>query len=162
MIRAVIRIRRLRYTAEPLHVEEAIRDPYRVKVLRKVSKFLKYLFNALSNENLFFFFPLLRLLMAVPSEYMVIGSRRAKVKIAPPSLKTPHALNYMPCISTIWVDSLWLARSLFCHLSPPKIIVCFLLLLVLFLWKKTWLYFFDLKSILQLASHQNSKIHIFI
>lgn len=38
VIRAVIRIRRLRYTAEPLHVEEAIRDPYRVKVLRKVSK----------------------------------------------------------------------------------------------------------------------------
>lgn len=37
VIRAVIRIRRLRFTAEPLHVEEAIRDPYRVKVLRKVS-----------------------------------------------------------------------------------------------------------------------------
>ncbi|XP_067636998.1 phosphorylase b kinase gamma catalytic chain, skeletal muscle/heart isoform isoform X6 [Eurosta solidaginis] len=36
VIRAVIRIRRLRYTAEPLRVEEAIRDPYRVKVLRKV------------------------------------------------------------------------------------------------------------------------------
>ncbi|XP_034672219.1 phosphorylase b kinase gamma catalytic chain, skeletal muscle/heart isoform isoform X1 [Drosophila subobscura] len=36
VIRAVIRIRRLRFTAEPLHVEEAIRDPYRVKVLRKV------------------------------------------------------------------------------------------------------------------------------
>lgn len=33
----MIRIRRLRYTAEPLRVEEAIRDPYRVKVLRKVS-----------------------------------------------------------------------------------------------------------------------------
>ncbi|XP_037816610.1 homeobox protein 10-like, partial [Lucilia sericata] len=36
VVRAVIRIRRLRYTAEPLHCEEAIRDPYRVKVLRKV------------------------------------------------------------------------------------------------------------------------------
>ena len=36
VIRAIIRIRRLRFTAEPLHVEEAIRDPYRVKVLRKV------------------------------------------------------------------------------------------------------------------------------
>ncbi|XP_036339105.1 phosphorylase b kinase gamma catalytic chain, liver/testis isoform isoform X4 [Rhagoletis pomonella] len=36
VIRAVIRIRRLRYTAEPLRVDEAIRDPYRVKVLRKV------------------------------------------------------------------------------------------------------------------------------
>ncbi|XP_068158605.1 phosphorylase b kinase gamma catalytic chain, skeletal muscle/heart isoform isoform X1 [Drosophila tropicalis] len=36
VIRAMIRIRRLRFTAEPLHVEEAIRDPYRVKVLRKV------------------------------------------------------------------------------------------------------------------------------
>nr|AAA64560.1 phosphorylase kinase gamma [Drosophila melanogaster] len=36
VIRAIIRIRRLRFTAEPLHVEEAIRDPYRVKVMRKV------------------------------------------------------------------------------------------------------------------------------
>lgn len=36
MVRAVVRLRRLRYTAEPLHLEEAIRDPYRVKVLRKV------------------------------------------------------------------------------------------------------------------------------
>ncbi|XP_037935860.1 phosphorylase b kinase gamma catalytic chain, skeletal muscle/heart isoform isoform X6 [Teleopsis dalmanni] len=36
VVRAMIRIRRLRYTAEPLHVEDAIRDPYRVKVLRKV------------------------------------------------------------------------------------------------------------------------------
>ncbi|KAM7350613.1 phosphorylase kinase gamma isoform 2-T6 [Cochliomyia hominivorax] len=36
VVRAVIRIRRLRYTAEPLRCEEAIRDPYRVKVLRKV------------------------------------------------------------------------------------------------------------------------------
>ncbi|KAL5275427.1 PHKG1 family protein [Megaselia abdita] len=35
-VRAVIRIKRLRYTAEPLRVEEAIQDPYRVKVLRKV------------------------------------------------------------------------------------------------------------------------------
>lgn len=35
-IRAMIRIKRLRYTAEPLHVEDAIHDPYRVKILRKV------------------------------------------------------------------------------------------------------------------------------
>ncbi|XP_037918669.1 phosphorylase b kinase gamma catalytic chain, skeletal muscle/heart isoform isoform X2 [Hermetia illucens] len=36
VVRAMIRIKRLRYTAEPLRVDEAIRDPYRVKVLRKV------------------------------------------------------------------------------------------------------------------------------
>lgn len=35
-VRAMIRIKRLRYTAEPLDIEEAMRDPYRVKVLRKV------------------------------------------------------------------------------------------------------------------------------
>ncbi|XP_059617471.1 phosphorylase b kinase gamma catalytic chain, liver/testis isoform isoform X2 [Phlebotomus argentipes] len=35
-VRAVVRIRRLRFTAEPLKVEEALKDPYRVKVLRKV------------------------------------------------------------------------------------------------------------------------------
>lgn len=36
-VRAMIRIQRLRYTPEPLNIEEALRDPYRVKVLRKVS-----------------------------------------------------------------------------------------------------------------------------
>ena len=36
-VRAMIRIQRLRYTPEPLDIEEALRDPYRVKVLRKVS-----------------------------------------------------------------------------------------------------------------------------
>jgi phosphorylase kinase gamma subunit len=35
-VRAMIRIKRLRYTAEPLNIEDAMRDPYRVKVLRKV------------------------------------------------------------------------------------------------------------------------------
>uniref|UniRef100_U5EP90 phosphorylase kinase n=1 Tax=Corethrella appendiculata TaxID=1370023 RepID=U5EP90_9DIPT len=35
-VRAMIRIKRLRYTAEPLRVEDAICDPYRVKVLRKI------------------------------------------------------------------------------------------------------------------------------
>lgn len=38
-VRAMIRIQRLRYTPEPLNIEEALRDPYRVKVLRKVSCF---------------------------------------------------------------------------------------------------------------------------
>ena len=32
----MIRIKRLRYTPEPLQAEDALRDPYRVKVLRKV------------------------------------------------------------------------------------------------------------------------------
>lgn len=35
-IRAVVRIKRLRYTPEPLRAEDALRDPYRIKVLRKV------------------------------------------------------------------------------------------------------------------------------
>lgn len=32
----MVRIKRLRYTLEPLKVEDAMCDPYRVKVLRKV------------------------------------------------------------------------------------------------------------------------------
>ncbi|XP_063707542.1 phosphorylase b kinase gamma catalytic chain, skeletal muscle/heart isoform isoform X2 [Culicoides brevitarsis] len=35
-VRAMVRIKRLKYTAEPLNVEDAMRDPYRVKILRKV------------------------------------------------------------------------------------------------------------------------------
>ncbi|XP_029721055.1 phosphorylase b kinase gamma catalytic chain, skeletal muscle/heart isoform isoform X3 [Aedes albopictus] len=35
-IRAMVRIKRLRYTPEPLRAEDALRDPYRIKVLRKV------------------------------------------------------------------------------------------------------------------------------
>lgn len=33
----MVRIKRLRYTLEPLKVEDAMCDPYRVKVLRKVT-----------------------------------------------------------------------------------------------------------------------------
>lgn len=36
-VRAMVRIKRLKYTAEPLNAEDAMRDPYRVKVLRKVN-----------------------------------------------------------------------------------------------------------------------------
>lgn len=46
----MIRIKRLRYTAEPLQVDEAIRDPYRVKVLRKVSR---KLYNFFDNLNIY-------------------------------------------------------------------------------------------------------------
>lgn len=35
-VRAMVRIKRLRYTLEPLKIEDAMRDPYRVKILRKV------------------------------------------------------------------------------------------------------------------------------
>lgn len=35
-VRAMVRIKRLRYTLEPLKVEDAMYDPYRVKILRKV------------------------------------------------------------------------------------------------------------------------------
>lgn len=36
-VRAMVRLKRLRYTLEPLRMEDSLRDPYRVKVLRKVS-----------------------------------------------------------------------------------------------------------------------------
>lgn len=36
-VRAMVRIKRLRYTTEPLRMEDSLKDPYRVKVLRKVS-----------------------------------------------------------------------------------------------------------------------------
>ncbi|XP_031637403.1 phosphorylase b kinase gamma catalytic chain, skeletal muscle/heart isoform isoform X1 [Contarinia nasturtii] len=35
-VRAMVRIKRLRYTIEPLRMEDSLKDPYRVKVLRKV------------------------------------------------------------------------------------------------------------------------------
>lgn len=35
-VRAMVRIKRLRYTLEPLRMEDSLKDPYRVKVLRKV------------------------------------------------------------------------------------------------------------------------------
>lgn len=35
-VRAMVRIKRLRYTVEPLRMEDSLKDPYRVKVLRKV------------------------------------------------------------------------------------------------------------------------------
>lgn len=41
-VRAMIRIKRLRYTAEPLRADDALRDPYRVKILRKVSFFPQF------------------------------------------------------------------------------------------------------------------------
>lgn len=36
-VRAMVRIKRLRYTVEPLRMEDSLKDPYRVKVLRKVN-----------------------------------------------------------------------------------------------------------------------------
>jgi hypothetical protein len=39
-VRAMVRIRRLRFTPEPLSMDVARVDPYRIKVLRKVSSFL--------------------------------------------------------------------------------------------------------------------------
>ncbi|XP_055324415.1 phosphorylase b kinase gamma catalytic chain, skeletal muscle/heart isoform isoform X4 [Sitodiplosis mosellana] len=35
-VRAMVRIKRLRYTIEPLRMEDSLKDPYRVKILRKV------------------------------------------------------------------------------------------------------------------------------
>jgi len=37
-VRAMVRIRRLRYTAEPLCIEDAMRDPYKLKPFRKVKE----------------------------------------------------------------------------------------------------------------------------
>jgi hypothetical protein len=39
-VRAMVRIRRLRFTPEPLSMDVARVDPYRIKVLRKVRKLL--------------------------------------------------------------------------------------------------------------------------
>lgn len=36
-VRAMVRIQRLRFTPEPLSIEAARCDPYRIKILRKVS-----------------------------------------------------------------------------------------------------------------------------
>lgn len=36
VVRAMVRIQRLRYTPEPLSVDTARMDPYRIKLLRKV------------------------------------------------------------------------------------------------------------------------------
>lgn len=41
-VRAMIRIQRLRFTPEALDFEEAMRDPYRVKVLRKVKEWKSF------------------------------------------------------------------------------------------------------------------------
>lgn len=41
-VRAMVRLKRLRYTLEPLRMEDSLRDPYRVKVLRKVRFSIKY------------------------------------------------------------------------------------------------------------------------
>lgn len=51
-VRAMIRIQRLRFTPEPLDIEEAMRDPYRVKMLRKVRLFLTFLW--LTIDNIYF------------------------------------------------------------------------------------------------------------
>lgn len=51
-VRAMVRIKRLKYTAEPLNVEDAMRDPYRVKILRKVFEFQLF---RLNNTNLSLF-----------------------------------------------------------------------------------------------------------
>lgn len=55
----MVRIRRLRYTLEPLRMEEALHDPYRVKVLRKVNLvdvMVLYAFNIHSVFFLYFAF----------------------------------------------------------------------------------------------------------
>lgn len=41
VVRAMVRIKRLRYTTEPLRMEDSLKDPYRVKVLRKVINQIK-------------------------------------------------------------------------------------------------------------------------
>lgn len=45
-VRAMVRIKRLRYTTEPLRMEDSLKDPYRVKVLRKVSVAVIFIIHA--------------------------------------------------------------------------------------------------------------------
>lgn len=56
-VRAMVRIKRLRYTVEPLRMEDSLKDPYRVKVLRKVNIEMKIsLYSILKIENSLFLF----------------------------------------------------------------------------------------------------------
>jgi len=41
-VRAMVRIKRLRFTPEPLSMDVAQVDPYRIKVLRKVSSLFMF------------------------------------------------------------------------------------------------------------------------
>jgi hypothetical protein len=41
-VRAMVRIKRLRFTPEPLSMDVAQVDPYRIKVLRKVSSLIMF------------------------------------------------------------------------------------------------------------------------
>lgn len=98
-VRAMIRIKRLRYTAEPLDIEEAMRDPYRVKVLRKVIDKCQYM-NFYNDKFIFN----VRLLMLAHFEFMDIGSRRVRVKIVLLCLKIHQKLNYTIFTSIILID----------------------------------------------------------
>lgn len=96
-VRAMVRIKRLRYTLEPLRMEESLKDPYRVKILRKVMSFASiYSYYQISNEILLFFS--IRFWTDAPSVSMGIGSRKVRVKIGPHSLKIHKELNYMQFI----------------------------------------------------------------
>lgn len=54
-VRAMVRIKRLRYTIEPLRMEDSLKDPYRVKVLRKV-KYIEDLLKMIEKLILKFIF----------------------------------------------------------------------------------------------------------
>lgn len=85
----MVRIKRLRYTLEPLKVEDAMYDPYRVKILRKASQ------KKSMNFMIMLIKMFIRLSMAVLFEYMDIGLRKVKDKIVLPYSKIHHVPNYM-------------------------------------------------------------------
>lgn len=54
----MVRIKRLRYTLEPLRMEESLKDPYRVKILRKVNIKMfnnRFSFSIIQMLNILFF-----------------------------------------------------------------------------------------------------------
>lgn len=104
-VRAMVRIKRLRYTLEPLRMEDSLRDPYRVKVLRKVmspntSQYELFAIFSIDTEfSLYITCAFGRSSMVVPSVCTVIGWRRAKAKIGLLFSKIHRAPN---CIQSIW------------------------------------------------------------
>lgn len=104
-VRAMVRIRRLRFTLEPLKVEDAMYDPYRVKILRKVSFYFRRHIIYCAYSQYYFNFRR-RLSMAVRFVSMDIGLKRAKDKIVPLSSKIHREPNCMPFIWQISVDSI--------------------------------------------------------
>lgn len=92
-VRAVIKIKRLKYTPEPLSLETARYDPYRIKTLRKVRNNQQQKETQITNILTQSYDSSNRLLMDVLFAYTIIGLKEVKFKIEPRCLKTGLKLN---------------------------------------------------------------------